>query len=130
MITPMRLCQASNGVMRMDIDRVKEQGVMTKIKEYYYRPLSEEHQQDAIRLKDIWEQRKEKLLLSQAKAASMMGFKSQGAISQYINGRVPLGVEAALKFCKVLQCNLYEISPRMDALIQHAGYARESKLEG
>jgi transcriptional regulator with XRE-family HTH domain len=76
------------------------------------RPLTKDETGDKERLKKVWEQKKLELNLSQQSVAKAFGITNQTAISQYLNGRIPLNLEAALKFSKVLQVRLSEISPR------------------
>lgn len=81
------------------------------------RELTKEERDDARRLKAIWTAKKEQLHLSQVKAAKELGYNSQGAISQYLNGRVSLNFQAAAKFAKLLRVELQEISPRFAPLM-------------
>jgi transcriptional regulator with XRE-family HTH domain len=76
------------------------------------RLLTKDETGDKERLKKVWEQKKLELNLSQQSVAKAFGITNQTAISQYLNGRIPLNLEAALKFSKVLQVRLSEISPR------------------
>jgi transcriptional regulator with XRE-family HTH domain len=73
--------------------------------------LSPDRVHDSERLIEIWNEKKSELGLSQAKVAELFGIKNQTAISQYLNGRIPLNMEAAIKFAKVLEVPVAEISP-------------------
>lgn len=75
--------------------------------------------QIASRLKAIWERKKAELSLTQEKAAGMLGFNTQGAVSQYLNGRVPLNVENTLKFSALLGVEPEEINPDLADLLRH-----------
>lgn len=74
--------------------------------------LSPEQQGDVQRLKKLWDAKRQELGLTQANVAERFGIKNQTAISQYLNGRIPLNMEATAKFAKVLQVAIHEISPR------------------
>lgn len=81
------------------------------------RELTSEEREDARRLKQLWIAKKDELHLSQVKAAKELGYNSQGAISQYINGRVSLNFQAAAKFAKLLRVEIKDISPRFSSLV-------------
>lgn len=76
------------------------------------RDLSPLEHEDSARLRKIWDQKKDSLSLSQQDVADAFGISNQTAISQYLNGKIPLNLEAAIKFSKVLEVNIKEISPR------------------
>ena len=57
----------------------------------------------AENLKYIWDSRKSELGLTQEIAGAEMGM-NQSAISQYLNGRIPIGLEALLKWSSLLGC--------------------------
>lgn len=81
------------------------------------RDLSKEERDDARRLKQLWIAKKDQLHLNQVKAAKELGYNSQGAISQYINGRVSLNFQAAAKFAKLLRVDIQDIAPRFAPLV-------------
>lgn len=81
------------------------------------KPLTAEQSADARRLKNIFLQwqanRKEHgEPASQLDVADMLGF-NQSATSQYLNGRIPLNVEAAAKFARMLGCSIADFSPSL-----------------
>lgn len=76
------------------------------------RDLSQLEREDSTRLRKIWDEKKDSLSLSQQDVADAFGISNQTAISQYLNGKIPLNLEAAIKFAKVLEVNIREISPR------------------
>lgn len=76
------------------------------------RVLTKEELADVDRLRACWERRKGELRLTQSRAAKALGFSNQTAISQYINGRIPLNMEAAFKFAELLEVPIDELSPR------------------
>jgi transcriptional regulator with XRE-family HTH domain len=82
------------------------------------RDLNYEEKEDAKRLKGIWQDKKEKLNLSQVKAAQELGYSSQGAISQYLNGKVALNMQAVAKFAKLLKVGVGDISPRYASMVR------------
>lgn len=82
--------------------------------------LSEQDIEAARRLKEIWNSRKDSLGLTQERAAEMMGFTTQGAVSHYLNAQTPLNLEAVLKFSGLLQVSPETIRPDMAGLISIA----------
>lgn len=86
-------------------------------KGFQMRDLTSEERDDARRLKQLWIAKKDALHLSQVKAAKELGYNSQGAISQYINGKVSLNFQAAAKFAKLLRVEIKDISPRFAPLV-------------
>lgn len=82
------------------------------------RTLDAHEIEDAKRLKEIWLNKKERLNLSQVKAAQELGYNSQGAISQYLNGKVALNLQAVAKFAKLLRVNVSDISPRYAQMVK------------
>lgn len=75
------------------------------------RPLSEIEAADAARLKALVDRDPR----AQLEIAFACGWKTQGAVSQYTLGNIPLGLDAANRFARVLGCNLIDISPRLAA---------------
>lgn len=49
--------------------------------------------------------------LTQANLAYEFGYSTQSAISQYLNGKVPLNVDASIKFADKLGCRVSDFSP-------------------
>ncbi|WP_454676649.1 LexA family transcriptional regulator [Achromobacter marplatensis] len=79
-------------------------------------PLTPAQLADAARLKlayDHWksDRRARGESGSQEVLAALLGFSTQSSVSQYINGRIPLNVNALVKFAAALQCQPEEISP-------------------
>ena len=104
----------------------------------------------AARLLDAWEDRKRGLGLTQEKIADRLGGKSQGLVSQYLHGRIPLNYRALLVFCDALRIppesirddlpeqqmnhsrisEPYSHSARLDpAMIEHAKMQARTTLE-
>ncbi|EFE9119725.1 helix-turn-helix transcriptional regulator [Escherichia coli :H19] len=80
--------------------------------------LSEIDLQAAQRLKQIWIEKKTKLGLTQERAAEILGFSTQGAVSHYLNGQTPLNLEAVIKFAGLLQVPPESIRPDMSELLK------------
>lgn len=83
------------------------------------RALTDEEKAEAGRLKAIYERRKSEARsrgesLTQEAVGSKCGWESpQSAVNQYLNGRVPLNLEALLRFSSALQFRPEEVSARL-----------------
>lgn len=75
--------------------------------------LTEKEKLWASNLKKIWDEKRRDLGLTQEKAAEMYGC-TQGNISQYLLGRIPLNIVAINKFATILQCDPSLINPEID----------------
>ncbi|WP_444904202.1 helix-turn-helix domain-containing protein [Microbulbifer sp. CnH-101-E] len=75
------------------------------------RPLTAHEQTCIERLRNIWDEKKKELGLTQEKAAALIGWSSQGSVAQYLTGRIPLNTDAILRFSKLLQVEPWEIDP-------------------
>ncbi|HFR2208581.1 TPA: helix-turn-helix domain-containing protein, partial [Shigella sonnei] len=92
--------------------------------------LSDTDLNAARRLKEIWMAKKSQLGLTQERAAEIMGFSTQGAVSHYLNGQTPLNLEAVLKFAGLLKVPPESIRPDMVDLLQIARmYCREPQQD-
>lgn len=78
------------------------------------KPLEPWQQDDAKRLKAIWESRDPK---SQEKFAAEFDLSSQAMVWQYLNGYAPLNLEAAIKFAQGLNVSVDEISPLLASVL-------------
>lgn len=76
------------------------------------KPLERWQLEDAARLKALFSRHSK---LSQEKFGETYGIGTQGAVWQYLEGRTPLNLRAALKFAEGLGCSPEEISPRLAA---------------
>lgn len=74
------------------------------------RPLTTDEVQAAEKLRALWDRRAKGLNLTQEKAAHALGFKNQSAVSQYLNGRVPLSAKALAGLAQLLEVAPEEIS--------------------
>jgi phage repressor protein C with HTH and peptisase S24 domain len=80
-------------------------------------PLPPEEIALAAKLKQrfvAWQskQKQESKPASQEAAAGLLGF-NQSALNQYLNGKIPLNLEVAIKFAELLGCTVFDISPRL-----------------
>ncbi len=87
-------------------------------------PLSKQQLADAASLKSIfraWQQhqRDKGAYVSQEEASEVIGF-GQSALSQYLNGKIPLNIDAATKIAKLVGCQVSDFSQSLAQ--QAAGY--------
>ncbi len=79
---------------------------------------------EAARLKAIYNARKrDNKSLNQAVLADLCDWASQGTVSQYMTGGMPLNIEALLKLANVLQFDPAEVSPRLAQTFLPSGVA-------
>jgi transcriptional regulator with XRE-family HTH domain len=57
----------------------------------------------------VWDKKKKNLGLTQARAAELLGFKSQATVNNYLSGRLALDYGTAIGFAKILKVRLAEI---------------------
>ena len=74
-------------------------------------PLTPHELAEADRLLAIFKDRKVSMKITQEELAGLMGFSTQGAISQYLNGKVRLGNEALFRFAYHLNFDPAEVRP-------------------
>jgi len=68
--------------------------------------------------------------LTQAALADDLGFSSQSAVTQYLNGKIPLNVKVAVKFAKRFECEVSRFSPSLQREIDRlAGFANTDNTE-
>lgn len=98
-------------------------------------PLTKDQLDDAARLKDTflqWQKRQRDAGLpsSQEAASEQLGF-NQSSMSQYLNGKIPLNIDAATRFAELLGCKIVDLSPAIAdqaakyALVSQGGEPRE-----
>ncbi|EJO2709888.1 helix-turn-helix transcriptional regulator [Salmonella enterica] len=92
------------------------------------KPLTPEQKADADRLKAIVSKQHG---LTQATLADELGFSNQSAVSQYLNGKIPLNIDAAIKFAERLCCSVSDFSPSIQEEINRIslfsiGYEKNS----
>lgn len=76
------------------------------------RSLTEHETQCAKNLREIWDSKKKQLGLTQESAGELLRM-TQGGVGQYLNGIIPLNIDAKLKFAKLLGVHISEIDPQM-----------------
>jgi transcriptional regulator with XRE-family HTH domain len=81
------------------------------------RELTESEKLAVERLKKIWAVKKNELKLTQEAVGLACGWSGQVAFAQYINGNVPLNVEAVLRIAKVFKVHPAEIMPEIQDLL-------------
>jgi len=82
-------------------------------------PLSQAQLGDASRLKSAWlAYKKSHPGASQEKLAFECGWKTQGTVTQYLNGKIPLNIPALLKFAAALHVKPESISPSLASQLQ------------
>ena len=86
------------------------------------KPLTAEQLEEASKLRALFEswqddQRKAGLKASQEAAAEQLGF-NQSALNQYLAGKIPLNIDAAIKFAELLGCAVSDFSPSVVEQVQ------------
>lgn len=84
------------------------------------RDLTPAERDAADNLKRIWEEKRQRLDLTQERAAERLGWTTQGAVSHYLNGRNPLNADAILRFASLLDVDPREIDPAIAELLPRA----------
>lgn len=72
--------------------------------------------EDAARLRRLWNERRPKIEgrpISQGKFAEVHDFGTQGVVWQYLEGRIALNLQAALKFANGLGVSVKDFSPTL-----------------
>lgn len=92
-------------------------------------PLTPEQLEDAARLKTLfaaWQkkQREAGLPSSQEALSDQLGF-NQSALSQYLNGRIPLNIDAATKFANLIGANVADFSHALAGQLERYGAPQE-----
>lgn len=90
-------------------------------------PLTPEQRDESSRLKAIYESRKAVARdaggrLTQDDVAEACGWSNQSAVSQYMNGKIALNLDALLKFARALDFSPEEVSPRLAKQISDYDY--------
>jgi len=90
-------------------------------------PLSDWQLEDSDRLKDVFQNKRGALKLTQEKLAEALGEGvTQGAISHFMNRRTALSFKAAAIFAKLLEVPVSDISPTLAAQMQDMGLSSQS----
>ena len=78
------------------------------------RSLTPEEQEEARRLTSLWEEYKAAVPgATQSWLAVASGLGTQGAVSQYLRGVIPLNLQALVSICRVIDADPYYVSPRL-----------------
>lgn len=88
-------------------------------------PLTAEQKEDAARLKQLFLRWKEERKscgepATQDFFSDLVGF-GQSAVSQYLNGKIPLNPHAAAKFSKALGCQISDFSQSVASIASEIG---------
>ncbi len=81
------------------------------------RPLTAEQVEAAERLRGLWDKHRRATGMSQEQAALALGWSQQSAVSQYLNGKIPLNIEATAKFARLLGVTVADIFPSAGKLV-------------
>lgn len=88
------------------------------------KPLTAEQLEDASRLLDAWATfKRHNAHATQEWLAHQCGWRTQGAVSQYLLGRIPLNLPALLKFAEAFDVAPSEISPTIASQLPGGGMA-------
>ncbi len=95
------------------------------------RKITEKDREKAAKLKQLYENKKKELGLTQVKAAETLEM-TQGAISQYFNALVPLNTDAILKFSELLQEKPERIDPelKLEKYIENSNFISSVPVMG
>ncbi len=85
------------------------------------RELTKKEKEMACKLKVIFDGKKDELNLTQLSAAYAMGWKSQGAVYQFLNGRVPLNTDAKIKFANLLGVSVSDFDSEFNDIVTGTG---------
>lgn len=72
------------------------------------------HVEEAEKLRQLFQARPSPQL-SQARFGEQNEIGSQGVVWQYLNARIPLNLEQAVRFARGLNCSVADFSPRLAA---------------
>lgn len=93
------------------------------------KPLTQEQIEDAQRLKQIFEHKKQeakksKEQFSQETVASKCGW-TQGGLGHYLNGKIALNLDSAIKLAEALDVNVSDFSPVLASQLANAPVTQE-----
>jgi len=92
------------------------------------RALTPEEQDEAQRLSSCWNEfRTTHPDATQSWLAEASGLGTQGAVSQYLRGAIPLNLHALLAMCRVIHADPDHVSPRLMERV-HGGARRETNV--
>lgn len=87
-----------------------------------HKPLTQWQKEDAARLKALFANQR----LSQEAFGERHHIGTQGVVWQYLNGKIPLNLNAALKFARGIGCDVAEFSPRLAEQLPPADQTRRT----
>lgn len=90
------------------------------------KPIERWQREDAARLKKLF---KSNAKISQEKFGATYGIGTQGAVWQYLDGRIPLNLAVALKFAEGLNVQLSDFSPTLAALVNRVSDSATANYE-
>jgi hypothetical protein len=97
------------------------------------RKITKADKEAADRLKNLWRLRKKPLGLTQEKVAALWGGhgepKTQGLISQYLNGTIVLGPVAVMKWARILKVRPTDIRQDFEYKDMVSGDLRPDAIE-
>jgi hypothetical protein len=83
--------------------------------------VTDEHRQEAARLRALWERERERLkaagLGSQEAFGAEFKIGNQAAVGFFLNGKTALSPKAAAGFARGLRCDVKDFSPRLAELL-------------
>jgi hypothetical protein len=91
---------------------------MTATKEHRKAKVTDEHKEEARKLKELWDTRMHE---TQQLFGERYGIGGQSAVGQFIRGEVPLSLGAAKGFAEGLKCQISDFSPRLAKLAAELG---------
>lgn len=92
------------------------------------KPLEPWQLEDAARLRRLWDDKRPTVAgrpMTQEEFAADYLNGTQGLLFQYISGRIPLNLDAALKFSAGLQVKIAEFSPTWAERLRQAAEAQQ-----
>lgn len=93
------------------------------------RPLTESELKECAALKAIFLRVKSETKLTQESAANALGLGTQGAVSQYLNGKIALNLSIAIGFANLLGCMISDFSPRLAGTLADHGAISNNNTE-
>lgn len=82
------------------------------------KPLSDAQIKEAAKLRALFEKWQDKVADKGGKKPSQLEAAvkiemTQGALNQYLNGKIPLNIDAANKFAKLMECKVIDFSENL-----------------
>lgn len=80
--------------------------------------MTAENLQESARLNELWQQRE--VRLSQRAFGEAYKIGNQSSVNQFLQGKIPISLRAAVGFAAGLHCQIEDFSPRLAGLIAEA----------